>query len=226
MTGKQLRPDAVPLPWLQVLFVAGVVRPLLLLGFGLGVRHRERLPTTGPAIVVASHNSHLDTLLLLSLFPLGSLRQVRPAAAADYFGERGLIRWVTRTLIGAILIERKTVPGQRRDPLAPLSAALGRGEIVLLFPEGTRGRPEVREEFKSGLAYLARRHPDVPVIPVSLRGLGHALPKGEWLPVPLNLYAAVGEAVTAGQADRPAFLQAVERAMNVLNAELPVSVWD
>lgn len=94
-----------------------------------------------------------------------------------------------------------------------------------MFPEGTRGRPEVREEFKSGLAHLAR-HPDVPVIPVSLRGLGHALPKEEWLPVPLNLYAAVGEAVTLGQADRPAFLQAVGQAMNVLNAELPASVWD
>jgi 1-acyl-sn-glycerol-3-phosphate acyltransferase len=226
MTGGQVHPDAAPLPWLQVLFVAGVVRPLLLLGFGLGVRHRERLPTSGPAIVVANHNSHLDTLLLLSLFPLGSLRRVRPAAAADYFGSRGPVRWITRTLIGAILIERTAGPGPRRDPLAPLSAALGRGEIVLLFPEGTRGRPEVREDFKSGLVHLARRHPEVPVVPVSLRGLGHALPKGEWLPVPLNLYAAVGEALTAGSADKQAFLQAVEQAMDVLNAELPGSVWD
>lgn len=217
---------AGPHPWLRPLFFAAVIRPALLLGFGLGVRHRERLPQTGPAIVVANHNSHLDTLLLLSLFRLSSLRTVRPAAAADYFGKAGAVRWVTQNIIGAILIERHAEGGRRADPLAPLSAALMRGEIVLLFPEGTRGKPEVREEFKTGLAHLARRHPEVPVIPVALRGLGHALPKGEWIPVPLNLYAAVGEAVRADPRNKHAFTQAVEAAIDALDADLPAVVWD
>ncbi len=215
-----------PHAWLRPLFFAAAVRPALLIGFGLGVRHRERLPQTGPAIVVANHNSHLDTLLLLSLFRLSALKRVRPAAAADYFGKAGAVRWVTQNLIGAILIERHHEGGRRTDPLAPLSAALERGEIVLLFPEGTRGQPEVREAFKTGLAHLARRHADVPVIPVALRGLGHALPKGEWLPVPLNLYAAVGQAVRADPKDKQAFTAAVEAAIDALDAELPASVWD
>ncbi|WP_161880473.1 lysophospholipid acyltransferase family protein [Deinococcus alpinitundrae] len=219
--------DPAGLPtWVRPLFFAAIVRPALLIGFGLGMRHRERLPQTGPAIVVANHNSHLDTLLLLSLFRLSTLGRVRPAAAADYFGKAGVVRWVTQHLIGAILIERHHEGGRRADPLAPLSAALERGEIVLLFPEGTRGQPEVREAFKTGLAHLARRHAGVPVIPVALRGLGHALPKGEWIPVPLNLYAAVGEAVQADPRNKPAFTAAVEAAIDKLDAELPTSVWD
>ena len=218
--------DALALPWLRAAFFAVVVRPALLLGFGLGVRHRERLPQTGPAIVVANHNSHLDTLLLLSLFKFGTLRLVRPAAAADYFGQQPLVKWLTRHLIGALLIERRQGAGERGDPLAGLSAALQRGEIVLLFPEGTRGQPEVREAFKSGLSHLARRHPGVPVIPVALRGLGWALPKGEWLPVPLNLYASIGEAVRQDVGDKLAFTQAVEAELDRLDAELPAALWD
>ncbi|WP_425146070.1 lysophospholipid acyltransferase family protein [Deinococcus sp.] len=218
------RTDALRFAWLRGAVVALLIRPALLLLFGLGVRHRERLPTSGPAIVIANHNSHLDTLLLLSLFPLRSLKLVRPVAAADYFGGRGALSWVVREIIGGLLIDRHS-QGRRTDPLEPPSAALERGEIVLIFPEGTRGQPEVRERLKSGLAHLGRRHPTVPIIPVALRGLGRALPKGEWLPVPLNLYAAVGEPV-AWQPDRQTFLDSVEAALDALESELPGDQWD
>jgi 1-acyl-sn-glycerol-3-phosphate acyltransferase len=224
-----LQDHRLHLSWLRLLVVGVLVRLLLLLAFGFSVRHRERLPTRGPAIVIANHNSHLDTLLLLSLFPLASLHLVRPVAAADYFGKKRVVSWVVRELIGGLLIDRTPASRphatRRTDRLEPLDAALERGEIVLLFPEGTRGKPEVRERLKSGLAHLGRRHPDAQIIPVVLRGLGLALPKGEWLPVPLNLYAAVGQAVP-WQVDRQAFLQSVEDAMDVLEKELPSYQWD
>ena len=49
---------------------------------GLCIQHRERLPRRGPAILVANHNSHLDMIVLMSLFPLAIIHQLRPLAMA------------------------------------------------------------------------------------------------------------------------------------------------
>jgi len=78
---------------LRMLFVVLVARPIIMFWLGLTVRHRERLPNRGPAIVAANHNSHLDTVALLSLFPLEDIPHVRPVAAADYFMKPGLMQW-------------------------------------------------------------------------------------------------------------------------------------
>ena len=54
----------------------------------------------------------------------------------------------------------------QRDPLAPVGQALAVNAIVIFYPEGTRGEPERMGKFKSGIARLAERNPEVPVIPV------------------------------------------------------------
>lgn len=207
---------------LQLLFFALLVRPLVLIVIGLNVRHRERLPQDGPAVIVANHNSHLDTLVLMSLFPLARLRRLRPVAAADYFLRNRLIAWFSLNIIGIVPIARDGTG--ERDPLAPASAALAEGDILILFPEGSRGEPEQLAEFKSGVAHLAKRHKGVPVVPVFLHGLGKSLPKGEALLVPFFCDVFVGTPLY-WEGNKRGFLSALEGQINALAAEGNFPPW-
>lgn len=193
----------------------GFIRLLLRFLLGMHLRGREHLPASGPAIIVANHNSHLDTMVLMSLFPLKLLPQLRPVAAADYFLKNRFLSWFSSRLIGIIPIQRGAV-GSGVDPLTPCYAALDRGEILILFPEGTRGEPEKISEFKKGIAFLAERYPQVPITPVFMHGLGKALPKGDGVLVPFCC-AVLVDAPLHFESNRQAFMQALTKRFEQLS---------
>lgn len=208
---------------LRWLFFGGVVRLLVLIVLGLNVRHRERLPGQGPALLVANHNSHLDTLVLMSLFPQRLLPRLRPVAALDYFLKNRWLAWFALNIVGIIPLSRK--PRRGEDPLAGCLAALDRGDILILFPEGSRGEPEQLTRFKTGLAHLLERRPVTPVIPVFMHGLGKALPKGEALLVPFFCDVFIGESLN-WTGDRASFMDRLGVAMDGLAREGHFAPWD
>ncbi len=208
--------------FLQLAFFVVIVRPVLLVVLGMNVRGREHLPEKGPAVIVANHNSHLDTLTLMALFPLKDLHRLRPAAAADYFLASKWMSWISSTLINIIPLARG---GVRKNPQADLEAALDRDEILILFPEGSRGNPEQRAEFKRGVAFLAKARPDVPVYPVFMHGLGKALPKGSLILVPFNCDVIAGAPIR-WTGDASSFMAALEICMSGLAAQGKFQPWE
>jgi 1-acyl-sn-glycerol-3-phosphate acyltransferase len=203
-------------------FSAFVLRPVVTVVLGLNIRRRNRLPRQGPAIVVANHNSHLDVAVLMTLFPQRLIPRVRPVAAADYFQSSRWLAWLSRVALGIIPIERAGPTSV--NPLAAAGSALDAGDIVILFPEGTRGEPERQAAFKRGIAHLARRHPHVPVIPVFLHGLGKALPKGAVVPLPVRCDVFVDDPMY-GTTSCHAFMAELADRMAALRHEGVLAEW-
>jgi 1-acyl-sn-glycerol-3-phosphate acyltransferase len=208
----------------RFLFFAVAVRAVIVIALGLAVRHRERLPNDGPAVLAANHNSNLDALALMSLMPLSLLPKLRPVAAVDYFFTSKAKGWFVTNIIGIIPVERGSAK-KGGNPLAACEEALDRGEILVLFPEGSRGDPEKLGPLKKGIGHLACARPDVLVFPIYMHGLGKALPKGSTVLVPFNCTVNVGEPLhgTGGYND---FMREFEDRITALGGEEKHPDWD
>jgi 1-acyl-sn-glycerol-3-phosphate acyltransferase len=195
--------------WIKKAFFIFLVRPIVLVISGVSLKGKENLPKIGPAILVANHNSHLDTMVIMSLFSLKTLEKVRPIGAWDYFCNKPYKKWLSKNLIDLIALKRRPskVDGH---PFGEIYKALDNGDIVLLFPEGSRGDPEVMKPFKTGIAHMAEAYPDVPVIPLSIHGAGKALPKGEALFVPFIIDVQVGKSLFYEAKNRQEYLHNLE----------------
>jgi 1-acyl-sn-glycerol-3-phosphate acyltransferase len=204
-----------------LLFFALVVRPGLLILTGLRASGRERLPSAGPAVIAANHNSHLDVVALMSLFPLRLLHRLRPVAAADRFLGPGPVGWLARNILNVIPIDR-TGKGAAAV-LGPVEEALGRGEIVIIFPEGTRGAPEVMQKFRRGVSVLAEAHPELPFVPVRLHGLGKVLPRGDWRFVPFSAEARIGNPRRGAEAPGLPMAERLEADVSALASQSPLA---
>ncbi len=206
----------------KVLFFVLIVRPMVLVAMGLNVRHRERLPS-GAAVLAVNHNSHLDTLAVASLVPVRDLPRLRPIGARDYFCRNAFCEWLSRTFLGLIPLSRR--PKRGEDLFAEAVEALEKGDLLVIFPEGSRGEPEERVALKAGVGRLIERCSQAPLIPVFLRGCGKALPKGEAIFVPFCCDVVVGEPLHF-EGDRKDMVSKLEHSLDELESSLPIVEWD
>ncbi|TAK90063.1 MAG: 1-acyl-sn-glycerol-3-phosphate acyltransferase [Burkholderiaceae bacterium] len=202
---------------IKVLFFAVIIRPITLIVLGLNVRGKNKLPMNGPAVLAANHNSHLDTMVLMSLYPLSKINKVRPVAAADYFLSNRYLAWFSLHCIGIIPLDRSG-NADKKDLFSACHQALDNGDILIVFPEGSRGDPEKLSKIKSGLFYLTKDHTNVPVIPVVMHGLGRALPRGEALFVPFNCDVIVGDPLPRALVSKD-LVDNISTAFNTLSTE-------
>jgi 1-acyl-sn-glycerol-3-phosphate acyltransferase len=173
------------------------------------------VPPEGRVIFVANHTSHLDFILLWAALPRAVRLRTRPVAAKDYWEASPIRRYLSMNVFRAVLIDR--TGGAGRHVLDPLLEALGKGDSLILFPEGTRGTGQMGE-FQSGLYHLCLRCKGVEVRPVYLENLNRVLPKGEVLPVPLLMRVIYGAGFALEEGQRkPDFLEKARSSVEQLS---------
>jgi 1-acyl-sn-glycerol-3-phosphate acyltransferase len=173
--------------------LAGVIAGLGRLVSGVQVRWDGVEPEPRQRIYFANHSSHLDFVVVWAALPPELRARTRPVAARDYWEKGALRPYLAQRVFRAVLLDRGApTPAEvapthvaARDLIDGLVAALGDDTSLIIFPEGTRGSGETVAPFKSGIYHLARRRPDVELVPVHIDNLNRILPKGEIFPVPL-----------------------------------------
>ena len=171
---------------LSVLFLAALAKVLS----GATVRWVACEPDTVQRVYYANHTSHLDALVLWSSLPKHIRTVTRPVAAADYWNG-GPVRRYCASIFNALLIDRKQVK-VRNTPIDIMIREIGFTDSLIVFPEGGRNLSGELGEFKSGLFYLAKKRPDLELMPVYIDNLNRVMPKGEFLPVPLLSCITIG----------------------------------
>jgi len=178
----------------------------------LGFRYRfaERPPASGGLLVLSTHQSHLDPLLLGLACdrPLASL-----ARSSLYKGPLAPVI----TALGAIPIDRES---PSVSSLRTVIAALKRGIAVMVFPEGTRSADGRLGRIRAGFAVLARRS-GVPILPVAIVGAWECWPKGSHVPGPGRIRLEFGRMITPDEVrrlDDESLLEECQKRLEQLDA--------
>lgn len=162
-------------------------------------------------IIVANHNSHLDTMAIMASIPGRIIHKVKPVAAADHFAKTKFQERLSNFFINTLLIQRKrdkANPGH--DPIKKMIDAIDQGYSLIIFPEGTRGTAEVQQPFKPGVALVLKERPHVRYVPAYLKGMGKAMPKDDSLILPYNSSLKFGKPKAIDQQDVPSVLAQIQ----------------
>lgn len=182
---------------------------------GYTVRWVDCQPETCQRIYFANHTSHLDAVVLWSALPSEIRALTRPVAAKDYWAKTRWKRFLARSF-NALLIDRKQIK-VHQSPVDLMIREIGDLYSLIVFPEGSRAEDGNMGDFKSGIYYLAKKRPDLELVPVYMENLNRILPRGEYMPVPLLSSINIGHPIwlEAGE-PKTDFLKRAREAVRAL----------
>ncbi len=152
--------------------------------------HLDRVPNSGPVLLVANHQSFLDP-------PIAALSLNRECG---YIARDSLFR---NPLIRRLFVYLNAFPVKRGaadvNAVKELLRRLKNGKAVLIFPEATRTRDGSIGRINPNSLAVAKRA-GVPIVPTLIDGAFEALPRGAIIPRPRRLSVVYGEPITAAEA--------------------------
>jgi len=180
------RPEAVlaPLgPVERVLrgLVASIAWAVMRFAFRLRVEGRENLPRQGPFLVCPNHASYLDPFAVGAALPRRLLRDTYWAGWTGILYTSRLRRRFSR-VTQVVPVDVDHTAG---SSIVLGGAVLGRGQVLVWFPEGARSPDGTLQRFLPGVGLVVRQHP-VPIVPVNITGNFEAWPLGRPFPPKLH----------------------------------------
>ncbi|KAF2412561.1 1-acyl-sn-glycerol-3-phosphate acyltransferase [Microbacterium sp. B35-04] len=151
---------------------------------------RRNVPAEGAAILASNHLSFIDSVFL----PLMIDRPMSFLAKSDYFTGKGLKGWATRMFMkgtGQIPIDRTGGKASEASLNTGLQV-LGRGDLLGIYPEGTRSPDGKLYRGRTGIARMALEA-HVPVVPVLMVDTDTMMPIGTTVPRIVRVGIVVGE---------------------------------
>lgn len=150
----------------------GLTRVLGSLCWSWTVRGTANVPRKGGVILASNHQSFLDVAMIAAACP----RPVRYLARKSLWDDR---------FLGWVITDWRAIPMDRERPgkeeLRGVLETVRGGEVLALFPEGTRTKDGSVGEMRGGIGFFARKA-GVPVVPVRIRGAFEAWPRESKLP--------------------------------------------
>ena len=173
--------------WLMKYVVIG---PVLKAVFRPWIVGRRNIPTEGAAILASNHLSFADSVFL----PLMIDRRMAFLAKSDYFTGKGIKGWATRMFMkgtGQIAIDRTGGKASEASLNTGLQV-LGRGDLLGIYPEGTRSPDGKLYRGRTGIARMALEA-HVPVVPVVMVDTDAVMPIGRTIPRVGRVGMVIGE---------------------------------
>ncbi|MEU6384253.1 lysophospholipid acyltransferase family protein [Streptomyces bauhiniae] len=184
--------------------------PVLRLVFRPRIEGLDHVPESGAAIVAGNHLSFSDHFLMPAILK----RRITFLAKAEYFTGPGLKGRLTAFFFrsaGQIPVDRSGKEAGQAAVREGLKV-LGRGELLGIYPEGTRSHDGRLYKGKVGVAVMALKA-GVPVVPCAMIGTFEAQPPGRKIPKLRPITIRFGEPLEfsryAGMEDEKAVLRAV-----------------
>ena len=121
-----------------------------------------------PGVIICNHQSHIDLMCIMMLTPKLIILTNDWVWKSPFYGR--MIRYA----------EYYPVSNGIENATGRLQEAINRGYSIVLFPEGTRSADCSIRRFHRGAFYLAEQL-NLDIIPVMIHGVGHILPKDEFM---------------------------------------------
>jgi 1-acyl-sn-glycerol-3-phosphate acyltransferase len=182
----------------------------------------DEIPSNGPVILAANHISNGDAVIL------GAWLTKRLGRRIHWLGKREMFDW---PIVGWMARNGGVHPVDRDgadvDAFRTAERVLNEGQVLMIFPEGTRSPTGELQKPKDGLAMLALRT-GAPIVPIGIADTDRVWPKGRLLPRPgghatmrVGRPFRLSDELASGLDRKSAKTAATDLIMRRIAAELP-----